>query len=704
MADSKHFFSLMEAHKILIIDDETSLLELLVEGLDLPSCEIVTEQEAEGGWARIREGDVALALVDVDLPGTSGLELCRQLKHDPQFYRIPVVLMTGKETTRVKREGFEAGATDFINKPFDLEELRKRILALLPDSEIATTASNGTPSRQAPSQESLLKLWQGSESTGDPLFILNRDGSSLYQNQAFHRFFNVPESETLTAEQHRTMFSSPEDWEWMWKICLTGDYWQHEVELCLPNGTTHWMQCRADPIRDNQHQVQGIVLVYADISRQKRLEADLLAQAVRDPLTQLFNRRFFEEALHHAISGTRRGHVYSLLHLDLNDFKLVNDTFGHQAGDNLLIDFAQILSDQTRENDQLARLGGDEFVVLLDGTAIDGAIRAAERIHNALKAYKRFEAGEFITLTASIGLAALTGSETAQEALLRADIASYVAKTKGEEAYVTYDETNPDIQRFKHEASWSVRIDTALEEDRFELWAQPIIPLKGTSGPFYEVLLRAREKSGEIITPGSIIPSAERFGKIRVIDEHVAKKAIECLARHRNRSLTLAVNLSSRSLTKSRLPKLLEAELHQYQLKAHRLVFELTESAMIENIDLARSAILRLKAIGCRFALDDFGTGFSTLNHLRSLPLDFLKIDMGLVHGLESDPVKRSLLRSVNEIAQTLEKKTIAEGVETKEALKLVTQLGTNFAQGWHFSKAIPIDDAIQAGSTMFTV
>jgi diguanylate cyclase (GGDEF)-like protein len=438
----------------------------------------------------------------------------------------------------------------------------------------------------------------------------------------------------------------------------------------------------------------------------RRHESELQYMADHDPLTGLLNRRAFERSLEeHLARGERYGHEGAVLVVDLDDFKGVNDTLGHSAGDELIGRVAGALASRLRESDTLARLGGDEFAVL---TPV-GDRAEAERLAQLLLGVVRREhaargpGGRERPITASIGLAPLEGAQPirAEEALINADLAMYDAKEAGRDRSETYGGTSRGQARIEARLQWVERIRAALDEDRLVLYAQPVVETATGRTTQHELLVRMVDTRGEVILPGSFLPIAERFGLIREIDRWVVTHAIRWLGEHRaqGRRPTVELNLSAHSLGDPQLAAHIGRELRAAGVHATQLIFEVTETTAIGNITAARAFAERLGELGCRFALDDFGAGFGSFYYLKHLPFDFIKIDGEFVRNCTSDPTDRLVIGAVVELARGLGKRTIAEFVGDAATLATLRYLGVDYAQGFHLGSPMPLEHALDLAS-----
>jgi diguanylate cyclase (GGDEF)-like protein len=421
-------------------------------------------------------------------------------------------------------------------------------------------------------------------------------------------------------------------------------------------------------------------------------------QATHDPLTGLINRREFErrltEALHQANVDDSH-HV--LLYLDLDQFKIVNDTCGHVAGDALLQQLSLTFKDRIRQNDSLARIGGDEFGVLLKNCNLENALRVAETLRQAIQDFHFVWEEKTFRVGVSIGAVGVDRYSGGIHSLLStADSACYMAKEKGRNRVQLYRKTDKDLARQQGEMLWVTRITEALNNDKFELFCHPIasVSLTGSAPYHYEILVRLREQNGELTPPGAFIPAAERYNMISLVDRWVIDHIFDYLQQRRQADkLRFSINLSGKSLGDTALLEHIENRFRNGDVGRHEICFEITESAAIISLATARHFMESLKLLGCYFSLDDFGRGMSSFSYLKTLPVDYLKIDGSFIRDIVIDPVARAMVNAINQIAHTMRLQTIAEFVESQAVLDELEQLEIDYAQGFHICKPFSITE-----------
>jgi diguanylate cyclase (GGDEF)-like protein/PAS domain S-box-containing protein len=454
------------------------------------------------------------------------------------------------------------------------------------------------------------------------------------------------------------------------------------------------IQESAAPICDRQGQVIGAVTVFHDVTKERRLTRALSYQASHDALTGLINRREFDTRLQGAVLSAQAGGVtHALLYVDLDQFKVVNDTCGHQAGDRLLRDVTGLLQTRVRASDSLARLGGDEFGMLLGNCTLDQARRIAENVRQSLHDYRFVWGASTLSVGASVGVVQINqDTENVASVMSAADIACYAAKEGGRNRIHVY-EAGGVSDRHK-EMHWVARITRAVEENRLELFFQPIVAI-GSQGPpsFHELTVRLRGDDGELVPPSEFIPAAERYNVMSVIDRWVVLQAVGLLRERQQRGAALpqlAVNLSGTSLNEESFLDFLLQNVGDAQI-AGALCFEITETAAVTNLSDAIHFMRELQARGCKFALDDFGSGISSFLYLKTLPVDFLKIEGQFINQIADDPVDRSMVEAICKVGKALGIATVAESVETAAVLAELERIGVDFVQGYYMARPRPL-------------
>ncbi|MEN6586086.1 MAG: EAL domain-containing protein [Sulfuricella sp.] len=433
-------------------------------------------------------------------------------------------------------------------------------------------------------------------------------------------------------------------------------------------------------------------------SRQARRQAEaaILHLAHHDALTGLDNRASFQLKLESLLQSAHQdGGQHSLLFLDLDQFKVVNDTCGHLAGDEMLKQLAGVLLHGIRANDHLSRLGGDEFCILLENCALEHAQSIAETLLALVRNFRFFWDNKVFSVGVSIGIVAIDQHSGSMEDILSAaDIACYAAKERGRGVIQVYERGNVELSRRRGEMDWVRHIDEALDGGRFQLWRQPIRSL-GPDGQHsvhhYELLLRMLDRDDNVVLPGAFLPAAERYDRMRAIDRWVVGTAMQCVGQCKESDEQIhTINLSGASLSDDSLCDFVREQIATNNVEPYNICFEITETVAISNYQSAVRFMHEMRRIGCAFALDDFGSGLSSFAYLKSLPVDFLKIDGAFVRNIANDPMDRAIVEAIHRVAHVAGLRTIAEFVENDAIIQVLREIGVDFAQGYGIGKPEP--------------
>lgn len=548
------------------------------------------------------------------------------------------------------------------------------------------------------------------ESIGDGVITTDAEGRIVYMNPVAEQF-----TEWRNSDAHGRPLSE------VFKIFdeESNHLEEYPIHYCLKEGRTirhdshHLLmshdggkieiQDSAAPIRDRDGVILGAVVVFHDVTEIQSMARHMAFLASRDPLTGLLNRREFETRLQHVLDSARAGeHTHALLYLDLDQFKIVNDTCGHIAGDELLKQLASHLGKEIRANDMLARLGGDEFGVILEDCSIEKAEQIADLLRQSVKDFRFMWEKRAFEIGVSIGLVPISrDSGGLTEVLSAADSACYIAKDRGRNRIHIYQPDDRAFTQRRGEMQWVHRLRQGLENNSFDLYCQAIVPLhdKGQPGRFYEILVRVQDE--DLVLPAAFIPAAERYHLMPSIDRWVIRTVFPMLKKYRakgeNKNDDLfAINLSGQSLGDEKFLEFVMQQFAQHRVDPHTICFEITETAAIANLTRARDFISRFKHMGCRFALDDFGSGLSSFGYLKSLTVDYLKIAGDFVEGMIADPLNRAMVEAINQVGHVMGLITIAESVESPLLLDELREIGVDHAQGHGIDSPKPLHQVLQ--------
>jgi diguanylate cyclase (GGDEF)-like protein/PAS domain S-box-containing protein len=691
----------MDKSSLLVIEDNLDTCHLVNRILN-SRFTIDSANDGEAGLALWRKKNYALVLLDVMLPGMSGNEVLDYImKENPAQ---SVVIMTANHTMELAEDLMLKGAADFVTKPFRAEQLRRvcetaarREDFIISNLQFADKVQSLNQSR-AEYKNISEQHQQLLDQLGTIIIELDENGDISFLNKAWEKFTGYTIDESIQrplidfVDQTETIDSSTSN-EIL--TLLSGKVDTQHFEFRLKNQFNEelWVLARFDITCKKAHKSRIISGTVENITSRKKAQQELEYIAMHDGLTGLYNRLYFETELKQFTATASRGHgPHALLYLDLDRFKVINDTLGHHHGDMVLRNVSSLVSSRLRKSDFLARIGGDEFALLLPNTNQRTALTLATNICKLLDDYQCRVEGKVIKINCSIGIAEINSNTLpVAEYMKQADIALYAAKKLGRNIAHVYNDNDNLSKDLLASLRWARKLRQAVANDNLVLFFQPIIDIATKQVVYYEALVRL-EFNGQIVPPGEFIPALEREGDMSLLDRQVVSKAIYYLAKHP--ALTkIAINLSAQGFSDEGLLPLIQEKLHQYSVDPHRIIFELTESASLSNIMATQSMVEKLSALGCEFSIDDFGTGFSTFNYLKQLPAQSVKIDGSFIIDLVTNPVDLALVKAIYEVATALGKKTVAEFVENEETLQLLATIGVAYAQGYHLGKPKPVDE-----------
>jgi len=582
------------------------------------------------------------------------------------------------------------------DKPMEIEPDTMNLIHSL-------AARGGIEIERKLTQSQLSKLSLAVEYSPNAVMITNLDGMIEYINPKLSEITGYSEQEALGEKTSlfKSGKSDPAIYKELWTDINSGKEWRGELLNAKKNGELYWARESISPIFDEQGKITHFVAMQEDITESKRINAEITHQASHDVLTGLINRAEFERRLERVVQTAHEDNsTHALCFLDLDQFKVVNDSSGHVAGDELLRQLGAMLHSHVRQRDTLARIGGDEFAILMEHCGLEQAARTAEEVRLLIEGFQFNWEDRSYRIGVSIGVSLISQTSlNSTEILKQADLACYAAKDKGRNCVHIYHSTDEELAQKEGDINWASRISDALNANNFTLYVQPIKPLlPSDSSMNYEVLLRLKELNGDIIPPGAFLPAVERYNLAKKVDKWVIDNTFSWLVKHEHELENVdhfSINLSGQSLGDEALLGHIITRLNERTLPASKIVFEITETAAINNLREATNFISILKSHGCKFSLDDFGSGLSSFAYLKNLRVDYLKIDGMFVKDILDDPIDAAMVRSINDIGHVMGIKTIAEFVENQEIRQQLEEIGVNFAQGYGISKPFPIDELL---------
>lgn len=573
-----------------------------------------------------------------------------------------------------KRKELTALHADGHDFPVDIS-----LSPLQTDAGVYTSALVRDITQQLKIEREMERLASFPELSPNPIVEIDTEGHPTYMNPAAVDLF--PDLVKLKFE-HPALYGVA---GFIDELAAKGEALVRDIEI---NGKVYEQQFSYIP------DINLIRMYVWDITKMRDLTRKMAYQATHDSLTGLINRSEFERRVNQEIqTAAFDNREHALCYLDLDQFKIINDTCGHVAGDALLKQLSSELRGALRSSDTLARLGGDEFGLLLIGCPLHRAVEIAENLRAVVENLRFDWNGRSFGIGVSIGVVPiLPDSGTITDVMSVADVACYIAKDKGRNRVHVYSPDDSELTRHTSEMNWTHRIKQALSEDRFVLFCQEIMPLQTNSSSYYEVLLRMLD-DGKIVPPMAFIPAAERYNLMVSIDKWVVRNTFKALRDHVELArFNFAINLSGQSISEDAMMRMIVDELDKTGINPERICFEITETAAVANLVQARRFISILKGLGCRFALDDFGSGVSSFAYLKTLPVDYLKIDGALVKDIENDKVSYAMVESINHVGHVMNIETIAEFVENDKILAKLRLLGVDYAQGYGISKPVPME------------
>lgn len=687
--------------RLLVVEDSPDTSDLiervLASGFDIE----VAADGAEGlaAW-KARRHD--LVLLDVMLPTLSGRDILIEIQRtDPNQ---PVVIMTAHTTIDQAEELMLLGAVDFLPKPFRADQLRKVCdIAIHREDYLVSNAQFAARVKSLEERElEFRNLYESHHQLLDDLqsvvMELDEKLTICFLNRTWETLMGYPIEDSIGRSIED--FTSPDDAQqfavFKTKIAAAIHEKQSstEIELCLRDANQQkiWTQLKISRSTRSE-KFSTLTICLDNITERRKSQEQLKYLAMHDSLTGLHNRHYFESTLEQLSDDARRNQrQHGLVYLDLDHFKVINDTFGHQKGDEVLREMSALLSRRIRKPDILCRLGGDEFAVLLRNVSAQAAQDFAREIQKIIGEFSFQLQEQRINLGCSIGVTMIDGSvHSAEEHFMRADIALYVAKGRGRNLIHLYDPEDNESDELRMRINISQKIRKAISEDRMVLYFQPIYDVLNSKVSYYEALIRLREPNGNIVGPAEFIPALEAAGEMHLLDRWIIKLATRTLKEHPDLN-HIAINLSAQAFKDETLvPTILES-LKITGVNPNRITFELTESGSLFNLNITQRVIAELHKLGCSFSVDDFGSGFSSFAYLKDLPADYIKLDGSFIQNLHQDTIDQALVKAMIQVIQALGKKAVAEYVENEEILQILKSMGIDFVQGYHIGHPVPVE------------
>ena len=697
--------------RVLFVDDSPTVRVSYRRLLMKYGYETDTASGIDEAMEKARSNSYDIAIIDYFMPDGTGDNLCRMLRDDPVTANITSAIITGTYLNEAIIDSLEAGAVECMFK----NEGQELFLARIDAMSRAVRVRNAIE-KDHNRLEGILA------SVGDGVYGVDTDGLITFINPAAKAILGYESEDSLIGQSPYRLFhnENPDGSKKPIDECALQRAYGNGVQLESrettfqhKNGNHVLIECTIYPLLI-EGKLEGSVVAFRDVTERKLLEDELKWQATHDSLTGLPNRAYFEEQLGQEVTRLQRSNESSaLLYIDLDRFKYLNDTAGHAAGDQLLIELGKELCTRVRNADTHARIGGDEFASILRNIKVNNVEDLTNEFRRIIEDFRFVYKGKDYNITASVGVTILNkDTDSYGEALANADIACYISKSRGRNIVHVYNSEDDEKTTMDMELGWSTKLRNALDNDNFELHFQPIVPLNmidtdnlpreegdiwqqlktsNAPGYCYEALIRLRDVTGSIVAPDAFLPTAERFKLMPEIDRWVVKNAVEKLSGNSElKRVSLSINLSGQSLQDRSLAGYIRGLVQQAGIQPEQLCFEITETSAIANFDDASRLIEELKNFGCSFSLDDFGSGFCSFSHLKFLTVDTIKIDGIFVQGMLTDRIDQAIIRSIVQIAHSTGKRTVAEYVENAEILTMLKETGVDAVQGYFVSR--PID------------
>ncbi|TCT13847.1 PAS domain S-box-containing protein/diguanylate cyclase (GGDEF)-like protein [Natranaerovirga pectinivora] len=635
---------------------------------------------------------------DYNLGEFNGLELLKEMNE--LNIKAPVILLTGNNNINIDIEAMKTGAYEYLVKKEVTPSTLERSM------RYALERKRMEDDLYQEKEKALVTL----ESIGDCVLSTDINGSITSFNYVAEKLTGLLKKEVLGKNIFDILVlidgNNIDGYKnFMDKVLCQEEtvYLPQDASIKNFEGKEYYVEGVVSPIKNRLQKVIGSVVVLRDVTNHRELTKKLHYQARHDVLTGLPNRFKFEEDMIEVVNQPRTAlEEHALLYLDLDQFKIINDTCGHFAGDQFLKQIALLMKNNTRETDIIARLGGDEFGILLKNISPTNTCKLAEKICNAIQGYRFVWNNKLFTTGVSIGIVTVNQNYKTFETLLsEADRACYVSKEKGGNTYQLYVDEDEALSERHGEMQWMSTISEALEDNRFVLHYQKIKSLHKENSYSYEALIRMVDKEGNLIYPGAFLSAAQRYNMMPAIDRWVFKNFLIAMEKN-SEEIKLKdiekfnINISGASLNNESIVDFIISELEKYDISPEKICFEITETIALSNFNIANDFINKLRRLGCKFALDDFGSGLTSFEYLKYLPIDYLKIDGSFIKNINNNPIDYAMVDSINQIAHLLNIETVAEFVENEKIVECLNKIGIDYAQGYHIGKPMVLSEVLK--------
>ncbi len=685
-----------EVIKVVLIEDDEDdyiILKEMLEQVTEPSYELCWVDNSGRALEEIATKAYDLCILDYRLDYLNGLDLLKKIRE--KVYSLPVIVLTGQGTHEIDLEAMRLGADDYLNKNEVTAGLLERSI------RYAIEHRKMEDELYQEKERALVTL----DSIGDVVITTDVEGRITHLNLVAEKTAGWTNEEAQNMHLFQAVQLIDElSKELIFNPVRRAVQENRIIKLPAPcvlinrEGEEFSVEGTASPIHNRENKTIGVVLVLHDVTEQRRLIREIAYQANHDHLTGLANRVHFEEELQALIERTRlTTQEHAVFYLDLDQFKKVNDTCGHFAGDQILKQIASLLKQKHFKTNLIARLGGDEFGIILENCSAEEGCAFADEICRLIKDYRFSWEGKPVGISVSAGVAMVNAQTVNFDELIgAADQACCIAKEKGGNRYHLYQDDDCDLSRLNGEMKLLPLITRAFDDNRFSLYYQPIVPVNDRAHPaWFEILLRLFDEKGNKYFPGRILPVVQRYNMMLEIDRWVLNRFFQYFKVNegflRGRPYMFNINLSGAALNDDFFLEYIEDLFAQYEVPPEQVCFELTETIAIANFNQALNFIQKLKAFGCRFALDDFGTGLASFSYLKFLPFDYLKIDGHFIKNINENLIDQEMVKMINTVAHLMGIQTIAEFVEEQAIQEQLQKIGVDFMQGYWIAKPAPL-------------